>query len=332
MFSKYKRKILISIAFGGLVFLLISLYADFNKLVTAFGNFNWWWFPLILWFSFLNYIFRFYKWQYYLSILDIKLKYSKSLLIFFSSFVMSVTPGKMGEILKSYLLREENGTPVSKSMPIVLAERVTDFISVVLLSIIGAFVFNYGQEIILAIGLLFVGFTILIGFRAPSLLIIKKIGSIKFLKKYANNFLEAYESTYQLLKIKPLIIGTFISSFAWFSECLGLYFVLDVFSKSTHIEVNILVATFIYGFSTLIGAIAMLPGGLGVTEASITGLLVLLKIPKNISVASTIIIRIATLWFAVFLGIIAVLIYEKTTDIKNLENIMLGNKKGKTKE
>ena len=57
---------------------------------------------------------------------------------------MSVTPGKLGEILKSYLLKEENGTEVSKSMPIVFAERLTDFISIVLLSIIGAFVFNYG--------------------------------------------------------------------------------------------------------------------------------------------------------------------------------------------
>jgi len=330
LFSKYKRKILFSVAFGGLVFLLISLYADFGKLVTAFGNFNWWWFPVILGLSFLNYIFRFYKWQYYLSVLNIKLKYSKSFLIFFSSFVMSVTPGKMGEILKSYLLREENGTPVSKSMPIVLAERVTDFISVVLLSIIGAFVFDYGKEIILIIGLFFVGFTILIGFRTPSLWIIKKIGSINFLKKYSNHFLEAYESTYQLLKIKPLIIGTFISSFAWFAECIGLYFVLEVFSKSTLIEVNILVATFIYGFSTLIGAIAMLPGGLGVTEASITGLLVLLKIPKDISAASTIIIRIATLWFAVILGVIAVLIYEKTTNLKSLEELGLGIDKDKT--
>lgn len=330
MFSKYKRKILISVAFGGIVFLLISFYADFSKLATAFGKFNWWWFPVILGLSFLNYIFRFYKWQYYLSVLNLKVKTSRSLLIFFSSFVLSVTPGKMGEILKSYLLREENGTPVSKSMPIVLAERVTDFISVVILSIIGAFVFDYGKEIILIVGLFFIGFTLLIGFRKPSLWLINKLGSVKILKKYTKNFLDAYESTYQLLKIKPLLIATFISFFAWFAECIGLFLVLDVFSKTSLIEVNVLIATFIYGFSTLIGAIAMLPGGLGVTEASITGLLVLLKIPKDISAASTIIIRIATLWFAVLLGIVAVLIYEKTTDIKNLEELVIGNNREKT--
>ncbi len=55
----------------------------------------------------------------------------------------------------------------------------------------------------------------------------------------------------------------------------------------------------------------MLPGGLGVTEASLTGLLVILNIPKDVSAASTIIIRVATLWFAVVVGIIAVYYYNK---------------------
>jgi uncharacterized protein (TIRG00374 family) len=60
----------------------------------------------------------------------------------------------------------------------------------------------------------------------------------------------------------------------------------------------------------------MLPGGLGATEATLTGLLMLLKIPRNISVASTMIIRVATLWFAVFLGLIAVQIYQRKTHHK----------------
>jgi uncharacterized protein (TIRG00374 family) len=99
-------------------------------------------------------------------------------------------------------------------------------------------------------------------------------------------------------------------------ECVGFYIVLKVFSASSNVEVSLLVATFIYGFSTLIGAIAMLPGGLGVTEASLTGLLIVLKIPKDISVAASLIIRVATLWFAVFIGIVTVFIYQNITHRK----------------
>ena len=134
-------------------------------------------------------------------------------------------------------------------------------------------------------------------------------------------FHTAYDSIYRLVRFKPLVIAFVISVISWFFECVGFYIVLNVFSTSTNIEVSLLTATFIYGFSTLIGAIAMLPGGLGVTEASLTGLLQILKIPKNISVASTIIIRVATLWFAVIVGIFAVLIYQRVShrDIGALE-------------
>ncbi|MDZ4713233.1 MAG: lysylphosphatidylglycerol synthase transmembrane domain-containing protein [bacterium] len=320
MFKKYKKKILISVAFGAIVFLAFSIYADFDKLIKTFGEFNWLYFPLVLALSFANYIIRFYKWEYYRKLLDINLTVKASFLIFMSTFVMSVTPGKMGEVLKSYLVREENGTPVSRSAPIIIAERLTDFISIVLLCIAGAFVFDYGKELIIGVGLFFILGVILISSRKISLGIISYLEKIKFLHKIAGKFQEAYESIYILVKIKPLIIAVAVSAVAWFMECLGLYVVLKVYSSITDVNVSIMSAVFIYGFSTIVGSIAMLPGGLGVTEASLTGLLILLNIPRDVSVASTFIIRVATLWFAVLIGIIAVYFYQKYTD-SNLESI-----------
>ena len=238
-----------------------------------------------------------------------------------ATFVMSVTPGKMGELLKSYLVREENGTPISRSAPIILAERLTDFISVVLLCIAGAFVFDYGQGIIIGVGLFFLSGVILISSRKLSMKFISYLEKIKLLSRFAHKFQEAYESIYTLVRIKPLIIATFVSAVAWFCECLGLYVILRVYSTISHIEVSLMSAVFIYGFSTIIGSIAMLPGGLGVTEASLTGLMVLMKIPKDVSVASTFIIRVATLWFAVLIGVIAVYFYQKYShkDLDKLE-------------
>ncbi|MBS1517389.1 MAG: flippase-like domain-containing protein [Bacteroidetes bacterium] len=320
MFRKYKKKILFSIAFGALVFLGFSIYADFDKLINTFGEFNWYYFPLIISLTYLNFTIRFFKWEYYLRILKIELKRKASFLIFMSTFVMSVTPGKMGELLKSYLLREENGTPVSRSAPIIIAERLTDFISVVLLCITGAFVFNYGQAIVIGVGIFFVICVTLISSRKISLSIITYLEKVSFLSKIAHKFEEAYESIYKLVRIKPLVIATILSLVAWFCECLGLFIILKVYSTFTHIEVSLLSAVFIYGFSTIVGSIAMLPGGLGVTEASMTGLLVLLKIPKDVSVASTFIIRVATLWFSVAVGVVSVYFYQRYSH-RELESI-----------
>ncbi|MEO8211162.1 MAG: lysylphosphatidylglycerol synthase transmembrane domain-containing protein [bacterium] len=311
MFSKYKKKILFSVAFGAVIFLAFSIYADFDNLIQAFGDFDWSYLPLILLLSLGNYVVRFYRWEYYRKLLKIDLKTKASFLIFLSTFVMSVTPGKMGELLKSYLVREENGTPISKSAPIIIAERLTDFISVFLLCVTGAFVFHYGQALVIGVGLFFIICVILISSRKISLRLISYLEKIKLFHKVAEKFQVAYESIYILVRIKPLIIATAFGIVAWFMECLGFYIVLKVYSSITSIDVSLLSSVFIYEFSTLVGAIAMLPGGLGVTEASMTGLMVFMKIPLNISVASTFIIRVSTLWFAVLVGIIAVYFYQR---------------------
>lgn len=313
-----------SVALGAAVFLAFSIYADFDNLLKAFREFDWIYFPLVIALTYGNFIIRYYKWEYYRKLLGINLKTKASFLIFMSTFVMSVTPGKMGELLKSYLVREENGTPISKSAPIILAERLTDFISVVMLCIAGSFVFDYGQGLILGVGIFFLACVALISSRKISLGIITYLEKIKIFHRISEKIREAYESIYILVKIKPLIIAVVMSVFAWFLECLGLYVVLRVYSSFTHIEVSVLSSVFIYGFSTIVGSIAMLPGGLGLTEASLTGLMQLLNIPKDISVASTFIIRIATLWFSVLVGIISVYFYQRYSH-KNLENLELNN-------
>lgn len=313
MFKKYKKKILLSAVFGAVIFLVFSIYADFDKLIVSLGQFNWYYFPLILGFSSCNYIARFYKWEYYRKIIGVNIKPGRSFLIFLSAFIMSVTPGKMGEVLKCYMVKDETGIPIAKTAPVIVAERLTDFISIVIICIAGAYVFNYGQAFILITGVVFISGAFLLSSRKISLKFINALERIKFISKYIHKVHESYDSIYKLVQIRELIIASIMSLVAWSFECMGFYIVLNVFSSTTHIDVSFLSAFFIYGFSTLVGAIAMLPGGLGATEASITGLLVLLKIPKNVSVASTIIIRVATLWFAVIIGVVAVMIYHKKT-------------------
>jgi uncharacterized protein (TIRG00374 family) len=130
---------------------------------------------------------------------------------------------------------------------------------------------------------------------------------IPLIKKYIHNIHSAYESSYRLLKIKPLILMTLLSLISWGFECLGYYIILQNFE----IDFGLLWASFSYSFSTIVGAISMLPGGLGLTEGSLTFLLVQKKVPLDISVATTFIIRVVTLWFAVLVGIVSLSLYQK---------------------
>ena len=324
MFQRYKKQIIFSVVFGAVVFLTLSVYANFSELIVAFSQFNWMVFPLVLVLSLGNYIFRFFKWDFYTKVLAVNVNRKMSLMIFLSSFIMSITPGKIGEVFKSYLLKEQNGTPISKSAPIVLAERITDFLSLILLSVIGAVTFGYGTNLMIAVGIFFIVIILLISSKRISYSIITFFERIKFVSRVSHKVHTAYDSIYQLVRLKGLLIAILISVIAWSFECVGFYVVINSFWIENLFHIDIFVATFVYGFSTIAGSITMLPGGLGATDASITGLLVLLSIPKNISVAATLLIRAATLWFAVIVGIAAILLYQRMTH-KQLKEIVLTN-------
>jgi glycosyltransferase 2 family protein len=307
LLKKLKQKVIISVVIGGVLYLAFTIYADFTQVINAFGKFNLLLLPLLLVLSFLNYFARFLKWDYYLSVVKVKMKKIDSLSTFMSGLIMSVTPAKLGEVLKSVLVKEITGEPISKTAPIILAERITDFLSLLLIAIVGAFVFDYGGNITIFVAAFFIFLIVIISNKKIALPIINFSERIPIIKKYIHSIHSAYESSYQLLKLKPLILMTILSLISWGFECSGYYFILVNFN----INFGLLWASFSYSFSTIIGAISMLPGGLGLTEGSLTYLLIEKGIAADIAVATTFIVRVVTLWFAVLVGIVSLSFYQK---------------------
>lgn len=311
MASSWRSKLLFSVAFGAAVFIALTIWADFDKLVAAFMNFNWAWAPVILLCTLLNYAFRYWKWDYYTRALRMHPGRKNNLIIFFSAFTMAVTPGKFGEVLKSYLLKQVNGTPVSRSAPIVVAERLTDFIGLVLLLIVGAYVFDISRMAVVGFAVFFFAVTLLMAWRKGALKVIDFLGRLPVIRRFAQHGHNAYESIHALLRPRPLAVAVVLSVVAWAFECFGYWIVLHVFDAPP----TVLKAVFIYAFSTVIGAASMLPGGLGTTEGSLTGLSMLAGAAKDVAIASTFIIRVATLWFAVLLGIIITFSFQHRLNV-----------------
>jgi len=306
LLTKIKKKILLSLGATGIIYLGFSLYANFDQVAVAFESFDWLLLPLLLSLSFLNYYTRFLKWDYYLSILKVRVKKIDSFSIFMSGLIMSVTPGKIGELLKSYLVKGITGTPISKTAPIILVERITDTVSVILISLVGAYIFNYGREIVIGMAIFFFLFLILIGNKKIMIRFLQLLKKNKFLNKHLYKIKNAYESSYQMLRPIPFFKMILLSLLSWLFECLAYYIILVNFK----IDVNFFWAAFSYGFAIILGAISMLPGGIGVTEGALTFALVQRNFPKDLAVASTFIIRFVTLWFAVIIGILSVSLYQ----------------------
>lgn len=224
---------------------------------------------------------------------------------------MSASPGKMGEVLKSFLLKEIINEPISKTASIIFAERLTDFLSLIFLAILGIYFFQYSAIWIYFVLLFFVIIIAAISNKRIAELIIVIIKKNSFLKLHASKIINLYQSTYILLQPLPLSKMIIISIFSWFFECFSFYLILLNFDSN----ITILLPTFVYALSTIAGAISMLPGGIGVTEGSLSLILISSGISKENAIASTIIIRVVTLWFAVLLGS-AVLFFLKKENKK----------------
>ena len=105
-----------------------------------------------------------------------------------------------------------------------------------------------------------------------------------------------------LVKPSNLVVPTVLSLAAWTLECAALWIILRGLGQSTGFGV----ATFFYATSTLAGALVPVPGGLGVTETTLREQMHALgHVPAAASTAAMILVRFATLWFAVLVGFTA---------------------------
>jgi uncharacterized protein (TIRG00374 family) len=310
--KKIGQRVLLAVAFGVIVYVALTVYADAAKLKLKLAEFNYWLVLPALALAAINYLVRFVKWQYYLGRLEVSVPPMESLLVFLSGFVLTVTPGKLGEVVKSYLLREVRNVPMARTAPIVVAERVTDLVALILLMLIGVFTYRAGVLGML-VGAGFVAvFLAFVAWRRLALGVLRIMGRLPLIRRVGHKLEEAYESMAVLVAPTPLLVATVLSTVAWFCECAGFYLIISGFpgaSASLH------TSTFIYSSMTIAGALSFLPGGLGVTEAGMTGLLPRLGqgIDGAVAVGATFVTRVCTLWFAVLVGFVALVWLRRRT-------------------
>ncbi len=299
------RRIVIATLLGVTVFATLSLYSDVRELRANLRSFALEALVGALLLACGNYVIRFARWQYYLRQIGIAVPHGESSVVFLAGFVMSVTPGKVGEVFKSLLLYESRRISVARTAPVVVAERLTDLIALVVLTAVGSLAFRQGWPIAAAGG---VGVGLLVvacAYRPLGELFLTLAARLRPTRRIADKLREAYQALFEMTRPVPLVVGTSAATIAWGMECIALGVILRGFSAEALSWTS---ATFAYAASTIAGAVAMMPGGLGVTEVGMTGLLQVLggeNMTAALATAATILVRIATLWFAVVIGLAA---------------------------
>jgi uncharacterized protein (TIRG00374 family) len=302
------KKRLILLFAGALgVSLLLAAYSGISDFTAAIRSFDPMYLPLILIMAPLNYILRFVKWSYYLKIIGVELRRRDSALIFLSGLAMTATPGKVGELLKSYMIKEKYGVPISYTASMIVAERATDGISMLVLAFLGSSGTRYGINALAAIAVLTCAGVALIQNKRIFSRVLDIISRVRFLKKTASSLENMYRSSFELFRPVPLLLAVVIGVVSWSFEGLIIYLSLMAFGAPAGIAESI----FAVAFSSIIGAASMLPGGLFAAEVSIVGILTQLSVPAAIASGTAIVSRFSTLWLGVLIGLTAMFLSSK---------------------
>ena len=299
--------------FGLLIYIAFIFFGDVRKLATLLNAWPWAWLPLVLGLTLVNYVGRLLKWQWYLRLLDVPISGYDSSRIFGVGMLMVMTPGKAGEFLKSYMVKNVADTPMAVTAPVVLAERVTDGMAMLLLGSVGLIVFPNPVARSVAIFSI-TAFAIFIGViqsRSLAMWCLEMGQKLPVVNKLAAKLYQFYESSYTIFRPRNLLISLAIGLVSWAAEGLAYFVVLVGFGQPFNGE-TALTAIFIFSISVVIGAVFATPGGLGAVEGSLTTLSAqLLSMDGSTATAAAILVRFCTLWFGVLIGVISFFLWSE---------------------
>lgn len=259
---------------------------------------------VILSLSLFNYALRFGRWHLYLTHLQHKVPPLRGFEYYVAGFSLTATPGKVGEAVRAFYLKQHQ-VPYRDTLAMLFAERLSDVLAMVALSCLAAWQFPQ-YRLLIALTLAVVAVVILMLQTRAALAILQHQSTRLRLRRtgrIVDKILTLLVSARRLLSARMLFLGLILSLVSWAAEGLGLYLILQFL----HVQVSAWLAVGVYAVSILIGALSFLPGGLGSTEAAMVLLLMVLGADRHTALSATLICRAATLWFAIIIGMLALL-------------------------
>ena len=304
------RPVWILIAVGGLaIYAATAIFADRHALaegIRALGAFG---LIAVLLLSLGNYALRFWRWDWYLSKAGHSVPIGRHFQYYLAGFALTVTPGKAGEAVRSLYLKQHD-VPYSQSLALLFIERLLDLCAIVMLA--GAYMLHLPQYRAVAITAMSIVAAIVLTVGAGGWASKFTRGIATHLpdraRKYCEHVADMLDSSRMMLRPARLLIAVLVGLVAWGLEGYGLV----ILARALDIDLSVSEGVAIYASAILVGAMAFfLPGGVGGAELVMTVLLTRAGAPWHIALIATIMCRLATLWFAVVIGLIAMVLLQR---------------------
>lgn len=293
---------------GGLVilagfvlgFAALAILSGWEETLAQIKKLSAWQLGLMLLLSLSNYLARAVRWHLYTGALELGTSFLQDMRHYLGGFAMTVTPGRVGELIRLRWIARETGHKLADTAPLALVDRAADLMSVGFL-LAGSLAFSatgISGGIPVAVGAV----AMAIVATRPTLFQWVITRGWKVFGIFPRLFARTRRAARQLhvfSKGRVLLPAIILGAIGWFAE--GAAFYLLLIWMEAPLPLSTAIAIFL--FSMLSGGVTGMPGGIGGAEAAMVGLLALQGMPLETAIAATLIIRATTLWFAILIGI-----------------------------
>ena len=299
---RFNNTILLILTATIILYAIFLFLADFNLIQEKISNFKINYLPIILILVTLSLIPIFIRWHFLLKNCEINIPLTKSIAVFLSGMAFDITPGQIGALMKSQILKISSNIPRTKTAPIVFIEKLYDLIGAIIAAAMGIIILGMESYLIIIPILVLTIIFFFMYYRPASKLFFKRITKTKFFSKYVENISEFDKIVQKSTSVKVATICILLAVTYWFIISTAVYYTLIAFDVNTLDYLKVLA---IYATSALLGAVSLIPGGVGIAEGTIAGLLTLEGIDISIALVLSVVIRVFTFWFVVVVGFIS---------------------------
>ncbi|MBM7068200.1 lysylphosphatidylglycerol synthase transmembrane domain-containing protein [Actibacterium sp. 188UL27-1] len=250
--------------------------------------------------SMINYLSRGLRWHMFARCLGLPTSVWQDIRHFLGGFAMTVTPGRVGELVRLRWLRRETGWPFERTAPLVLVDRAADLAAMA--AILGVALALSAGGMTGAVPVVIFAFAAAYIVTRPVLLARCVTLFYQVIGRWPRLFGRIRLAARSLHRFShPGILGgaMALGLAGWLAEGWALYLLLMWMG----VDIGFFTAVAIFVFSTLAGGLTGAPGGVGGAEVTMVALLGLQGIPLEVAAAATAVVRLTTLWFAIAIGL-----------------------------
>jgi glycosyltransferase 2 family protein len=333
--QKYRNRLLAGFAIVFVIYVGLLFLTNTNELLAQLRSYPWVLLLPVIGLKFGAWFLRFWRWQYFLGVIDASRKISlfDSAVIFVSGFSMVVSPGKVAEVLKAVVLKIKTGVPVARSAPVVIAERVVDGVAVLvdalLAFLLAGDAINLGRYrvLIMVSGVLLIVGLVAVQIRPLAYLLLNIVARLPVIRRLHRPLVEFYESSREILKLKHIIPTSFLGSLAHLIDALAFCIIISAFGVPITWTL-FLQGVFITGLTAAVGALSGVPNGAGITEISSSEMIMVIIAPLHpvitpmVALAAALIDGFFHKWLRVIVGTMVAIIFRRRLFPISIESVL----------